>query len=410
MRKVLKNLILVCSLALLSNVALAQGKTPSAAKLHYDSGLMDKAKTAIDLAMENEKFNVKAKTWYIRGLIYAGIASDQTGLYGELADNPAQTALDSYKKALDILANASKPEKGVKEETEAAMANLYPIVINYGAQQFNAGGDEGARGALDAFLLAQKLKPEDPLAYAYAADIGYNLQDMEAVISSIKKLITLDIPADDTTSGIKSMTRYYAIYAFYLTSEEDDKETALQIAKQGVEKNKPESDPDTYLKLQRLMVSLYIELEQWDEAIENLTTVAEKSPSPESYFNLGRLYENKEEEDKAIEYYKKSIAVEDNYNALYNLAAIYFNKGAEIKKEVDQMDIDEYNKRGKEIEAQANEQFEKALPYFERVKELDLDVNQEENVLGPLVQLYKVFKREDDAKKAEARLKQIIGE
>lgn len=408
MKKTLKHLILVCVLALVSQASF--GQNANTAKLHYDSGLLDKAQTSIEKALANEKQAAKAKTWYVRGLIYAAIAIDQTGLYGGLDDNPVVKAKESYDKALEILGTQEKPEKGVKEDTEAAQKNLFAIAINYGANKFNEiGGQEGAETALKSFVLSQELDPTNPMGYAYSADIGYNLQKMDVVIPAIEKLLALDIKNDSLFSK-SGVARYYAIYAFHLNNDLDDKEKALEVAKEGVAESDPEKDPETYAKLQRLMVTLYIELEQWDEAITNLNAVAEKDPSADNFFNLGRLYENQQEEEKAIENYKKSIDAEANYNALYNLAAIYFNKGVEIKKEVDQMDIDQYNKNGKEVEAKANAEFEKALPYFEQARGLDLDDAQKENVLGPLIQLYKVFKDTEKAKQAEAEFNDLIGE
>jgi hypothetical protein len=55
-----------------------------------------------------------------------------------------------------------------------------------------------------------------------------------------------------------------------------------------------------------------------------------------------------------------------NYDALFNLGVFYFNDAVEMKKEVDNMSMQEYQQRGKEVEGRVCGRFQKAKPYFEQ--------------------------------------------
>src|SRR5687768_5668297 len=95
----MKKVLLVVAGNLLVGNAFAQ---IGAAQASYTAGKLDDAKTQIENAINNDKQKTKAKTWFYRGEIYRGIASDPTGVYSKLDSNAVQVALDSYKKAQEL--------------------------------------------------------------------------------------------------------------------------------------------------------------------------------------------------------------------------------------------------------------------------------------------------------------------
>jgi tetratricopeptide (TPR) repeat protein len=81
--------------------------------------------------------------------------------------------------------------------------------------------------------------------------------------------------------------------------------------------------------------------------------------------NLKQKYT--ESRNQAIDSYKKAIEVDpNNYDALFNLGVFYFNDAVELKREVDNMNMQEYQQRGKEVEGRVCGRFQKAKPFFER--------------------------------------------
>ncbi|TDB66951.1 tetratricopeptide repeat protein [Arundinibacter roseus] len=74
-----------------------------------------------------------------------------------------------------------------------------------------------------------------------------------------------------------------------------------------------------------------------------------------------------ESRNLAIETYKKALEVDpNNYDALFNLGVFYFNDAVELKREVDNMNMQEYQQRGKEVEGRVCGRFKKAQPFFEK--------------------------------------------
>ncbi|GAB3169592.1 hypothetical protein GCM10027291_20200 [Telluribacter humicola] len=72
--------------------------------------------------------------------------------------------------------------------------------------------------------------------------------------------------------------------------------------------------------------------------------------------------------------YQKALQVDpSNYDALYNLGVFYFNEAVELKKEVDNMNMQEYQQKGKEVEGRVCGRFKKAKPYFEKAVQAKAD-------------------------------------
>jgi len=83
---------------------------------------------------------------------------------------------------------------------------------------------------------------------------------------------------------------------------------------------------------------LYIQQKNWDKAIDVLNKEVTKNPqSDEGYYLLGAAYAEKENMDKMIENFDKSLAVSKKYEKEIKSAkkyhwANFFNKGGFFKK------------------------------------------------------------------------------
>ncbi len=380
-------------LLLLATFLLAAAHTHTfaqvgAAVLAMDAGTLDKAKEKIDEAIKDEKAVSKAKTWLVRGQIYSRIAADQTGVYSSLSDDPINIAMESFAKAKELDYDKEKDKKGgIYKNAEQELAGIHPIVINYGVGRYQA---DDLGGALDAFLIAQTTNPQDTIPFMYAADLAYGQERFEDFEKSVTKALEMNF---------EGKTRYFMLYSFYLLKEKEDKEKSLEIAEKGL-KLDPNTDPESYKQMQSIALQLYLDLNKVDEAItgieqslSNATTDEDKSLFN---FNLGVLYEKKGDNETALSYYDKSNAILPNYDALFNSGALFFNKAVEIKKEVDQMTLDEYNKKGAAVEEKAAVEFKKALPYFEKLYKMP--EGKTARVIGPLAQIYRIT---GDTKTAE---------
>ena len=385
-----KSTVLILTLSFIATVAFAQN--PGTAKLSYDAGKLNEAKEQIDKAIENEKHAAKSKTWYFRGLIYAGIASDQTGMFKKLDDNPIQKAYDAFMKAMEL-----EPEKkGSYDDAQKAIKDiLHPSIINWGVAKYQ---DDDISAALDAFVMAQKTNPADTLPYMYAADLAYQLEKFDVFKSCIQKVISQ--PA-------KNKIRYYAYYAFYLRDKEENNEEALKILNEGLKQDKT-LDRENYKLLQDMQLDLYIKTNKMEEAISEIKKTIDADPkNAKNYLNLGILLEKVEKPEDALKAYEKSIELDPTHDAIFNAGALFYNKGAKIIEVVNQMPLQEYNQKGKAEEEKAAVEFKKALPYFERLYKMD---SKDSQVLRPLFTLYQSLKMKDQADKISKEMEALFSE
>src|SRR3954469_445446 len=82
------------------NFSYAQKSKVNEAKSYYDEKSYDKAKTAIDMAVENEQTKSSDKAWYYRGLIYHALYKNPT--YGTLCNRCLETSYEAFNKALAL--------------------------------------------------------------------------------------------------------------------------------------------------------------------------------------------------------------------------------------------------------------------------------------------------------------------
>lgn len=78
--------------------------------------------------------------------------------------------------------------------------------------------------------------------------------------------------------------------------------------------------------------------------------------------------------NNALKTYEKAVAAQpENYDALFGLGAIYYNEGVELKREVDNMNMQEYQQKGKDVESKVCGRFKKSRPYFEKAAAINPD-------------------------------------
>jgi tetratricopeptide (TPR) repeat protein len=384
-----------------------KAQSPAAAKMEFDANMLQKAKDAIEKALENPKHSANWRTWYYRGLIYAAIPGH--AVYSKIDADPITKALESYKKA-DELAEKPADKKSVAD----AKKSMWVPFINFGVEMFNAGELDKA---YTSFKMGHELNPEeDTMGLMYAANAAYRLEKFDDFKPLAKEILA--------STKIKGKLQYYALYAFALTNEGRElqqkdsvgatkvKEEALKIVQEGLKLDKT-LDPDAYKNLEAISFGLYVDLNKLDEALSYMKKSIEQDPqNATNYFNMGILYERKGDTENALKSYEESSKIKPSFDAYYNIGAIYYNKGAEINKVAANMDLEEYNKKGKAIEDQAKVEFKKALPHFEKVYDLKLADNVDDKIklLSPMANLYRILGVKDKEEKFNKELKALTGE
>ena len=153
----MKKTIILLALVLSVSGAFAQKGKVTSAQTFKDSGKLDKALEAINEATDpaNEKAEKSLpwpKTWEVRGEIYQAIFQSKDANIKKLADDPLTTALESYKKALE-LDDKGKASNGVKIKLTLLTNDL----TNQAVEAFNANDYPAALKSFEQILEVQNL-------------------------------------------------------------------------------------------------------------------------------------------------------------------------------------------------------------------------------------------------------------
>ncbi|HLK97386.1 MAG TPA: hypothetical protein VK364_06425, partial [Hymenobacter sp.] len=212
MKKLL--LTLVAAAALTS--ASAQNSAVTNAILNQRQGLLDKARTDIDKAVQNEKTSKKAKTWYTRGEIYEAMAASPIYSKSLGAGEGTKAAFESYKKSIEL--DGKDGEYG--KQATAKLDNLYGMALNAGVENYNGKNyDE----AIKAYKMAQQIRPQDTTAYLYAAYAAEAKQDFAGAKSTYEQLMGMNYKSPQMYSRMLQIAR-----------QEKNEQEAMKVVEQAL--------------------------------------------------------------------------------------------------------------------------------------------------------------------------------
>ncbi len=381
----MKKIILTFTVTLMAFTLMAQKAQRTSAYMYNKNGQFDKAKEAIDAAIEHEKTKDDSKTWFYRGIIYSNIAlSAETA---EIDSEALEKSLESFEKAMVL-----DPEDKLRQMNE-----IGPRIEWIGGQYFSNGVDAFNENNFDAasvqfkkaFDVAQSIQKLDTLALLNAGLAAIRGDDYQNALTYYNNLIDLNIIEPD-------VYRYKA--AAYRGLGDTD-----EMMKTIADGRKVYPD-DAGLMLEE--INAYLAIGQGEKVVDDLKLLVEQDPENSSiFFVLGTIYGDETNEkmfslDTAEEYYTKALAVNpDYYDAVYNLGALYINESNKIQVEANDLPLSE-TKKYDEMTEQANEIIKKALPHLEKANELMPDNEETKQVL---VTIYTRFNMND-------KLKELKGE
>lgn len=361
----MKKTIFLLALVLTVSVAFAQKGKVTSAQNYKDTGKLDKALESIKEATDpsNDKSDKTLpwpKTWEVRGEIYQAIFQSQDANIKKLADDPLTTALESYKKALEL------DEKG--RNANSVKIKLTLLTNDLTTQAVNAFEANDYKGALKSFeqildiqdldiIKADNPGAVDTVIMFNAGLAAYNAKDFETAVKYYK---------ETTKYGYNGARTYSLIADSYLQMQ--DTVNAIATAQEGFEKYPDDNNVLTS------MIDLYLKTGQKEDAMKYLEMAIQQDPNNVTYhFAQGTLFESFGEEEKAIKAYEKAIEIDPEFfNAYYNLGALYYNKGVkqwDVAREVPPNENERYEAELKK----ADVWWEKALPYMEKCRELNPD-------------------------------------
>lgn len=330
------------------------------------------AQEAIDLAIVHDKTKDDPETWTIYALVNANIAT---------LDNVA----DAATKAASAIVKAKELDKEGKNASNIATASQM-----LGQYNFNQGvaswEKQDFKTAYEQFDKVLTFIPGDSTSTYYSGLAAIQNHDYTNAVAKYKLLVP-----------VKEFSAHKSIVVdlpkLYLSLK--DTTSALEYAALAA-KDYPE---DKDAAVQNIELNLIAGKE--GKVINDIEAQIQKDPNNKSlYYYLGIAYSAAENNDKAVEAYKKAVAIDPNYaDANKNAAATIING---VREQLNALNGDktlsnnDYNRKVTELK----EKIKEALPYL--LKSVDLDP-KDVDALKSLKGYYDF--QQDEAKSNELKAK-----
>lgn len=403
---------IIAAIALLAVSAASAQKAKVVSAYNYNKAFerdkdcedLKKGVESIESAINDEKTNTWAKTWYYGGNLYFNAALNQDADCSQQFEKPLDKTFDFYVKAMQYNIK-SEDASNLDIESDQGMLKLLGLIynketdfedptymrdilgqkfpylanafINTGVEAFQAEDYERALelseksvgvnafmnrfdslGMFNAALAAERLeKYDDALAYySVLTAVGYGGPDLFMYMASIHER------RGDTTKKMEVIRKGREAYP---------------------------KDPNLITE----ELSYLISTGQTDKALENFDDAIAADPSnPSLYYNRGIIYDQLKDTEKAATDYKKALEVDPAFfDAAYNLGAMYYNIGVEWNNKASGYGLNETAKY-KEATTKANDYFAKARPALEKAHELD---PADQATMASLVKIYAIVGEDD---------------
>ncbi|KGE12802.1 tetratricopeptide repeat protein [Sphingobacterium deserti] len=333
---------------------------------------LDAAKEAIDQAIVHDKTKDDAETWTVYALVNANLASVNS------TAEAATAASEGIKKATEL----DKDGKNA-ENIKVAGQLLGQFNFNQGVAAWEKQDFKTAYGSFDQAL---GYLPGDTTLTYYSGLAAIQNKDYPNAIEKFKELV----PAKEFSSHKSVMVD---LPKLYLSAQ--DTASAIEYAAQAAQAYPNDNDA----AVQNIELNLIVGNEaKVITDIEN--QIAKDGNNKSLYYYLGIAQSASNNNDKAIEAYKKAVSIDPNYaDANRNAAATIINGVRdELNALNDNKTLSNTDYNGKVTALK--EKIKEALPYLEKVVEIN---PADKDALRSLKGYYDF--QQDEAKSAEIQAK-----
>jgi tetratricopeptide (TPR) repeat protein len=381
----MKTRILTAALAMFTVVAFGQKKEIKRAGKAVEKGEYQEAKNYLQQAeaeLANADEDEKADFY-----LYKGYALIGTGENVPTADLMA--AADAFKKAAELGHDEAK--QGM---VAASNALVNGAIADQNAQKYAE--------AADKLFTGYQLNKQDTIYLYYAASNAVNGKDYNKALEYYEELRDLGFTGVETvytavnkeTGEVERMAskeqRDLFVKSGNYTNPKDEvaeskkgeiaKNIALIYIEKGedekaiaaMEEAKTENPGD--VGLMQAEADMYYRMEDMAKYREIMEKIVEQNPDDAVlYYNLGVSAAQMEENDRAIDYYKRAIELDPSMqNARINLAYVILAKERPIVEEMNSLGMSKADqKKYDELAEQRNQLYRDAMPHLEKVLEKD---------------------------------------
>jgi tetratricopeptide (TPR) repeat protein len=304
---ILSVLIALQSFAQTSQVQIARnslGKLQAAIRNNQDVKqqftILGEGIKAVENASKDKRTKKWPETWAIKAYFYS---------YLTLIDNDEQSSDDNYFRTLSLLDSVKMLNKYDENANLIEAATLNTIIKKQRkGNQAYAGNDFA-----NAFLYLKDVSdyfPKDSTLAINAALSAQNIRKYDNALTYFKR-------AKENGAGNPIVFQYLAS----LYASKFDTERAISTLEDGLKLN----PQNTFLVND--YINLLLDSEQYDKALESITTVLNYDKNNKIlYFLYGYLQQVKLNNDVAQKAYRSAINLDPNYfPALYQLAIAYID-------------------------------------------------------------------------------------
>ena len=399
------NILTAVAVSFLTMTAVAQKDQVKNAEDAIDDGNFAEAKAQLKVAESNlSGLNDKwQENFYLyKGKAYAG---------GNPTAEDMKTAASAFQKAAEM--GSDEAQEGL-----SALKNnlIQSAIADQNKQDFQA--------AADKLYTSYQLSKQDTVYLYYAANNLVQAQQFDKAAEYLEMLTELGYDGSGeayTAVNVESGEREN------IGSKE---QMDLMVKTNQYKEPKIEKIPSKKGEIAALIARIYISEEQYDKAIEAmdemgllqaeanmyyqmgekekareiLEEVASKDPSdPETFNNIALMYAEIEDTDKAIEFYKKALEVNPEYNqARINMIAAMLSEERVLIDEMNNLGMSKKdNARYDELDAERKELYKEVLPYLEKAMEVDPE-NKE--IVKTAMNLYTNLGEQEKADALKAKL------
>ncbi|WP_026916134.1 tetratricopeptide repeat protein [Christiangramia portivictoriae] len=407
------NILTAAAVSFLTMTTFAQKDQVKNAEDAIDNKNYTEAKAQLKVAEANlSELNDK---WQEKFYLYKGKAYSS----GNPSNEDVQTAAMAYAKAVEL----------GNEDASAALTQMKNDLINSAIED---QGKEDYKSAADKLYTSYQISKQDTVYLYYAANNLVNAQDYGKAVEYLEELSELGYDG----SG-KSFTAVNVE-----TGEKENmgsKEQMDLMVKTGQYKDpKVEPIPSKKGEIASLVARIYINQEEYDKAISSIDAAKAANPNdvdlllseanmyyqmgekeraisileeagnmdktnPGVYNNIGLMYAEIDNTEKAVESYKTALEIDSEFNdARINMVAAMLGEERAIIDEMNNLGMSKKdNARYDELDAQRKELYKKVLPYLEKAMEVDPD-NKE--IVKTAMNLYTNLDQQEKADALKAKL------
>lgn len=421
----MKKQILLVGIMMLSTLAFAQKKEIKKAEKLVKAGDISEAIGMIGVAeglISNADNDLKAQFYTIKGEAY--LADAGTNNFAKM-----KTAAESFAAAEKL--NVSK----FKSRLDVGKQNLRVALVNSAINDQNKKDYASAAEKLYTSYMGSKKDTSD---LYYAAGNAVNGKDYPTALKYYKELldqgytgirqefIATNIETGETTPFADKSDRDLALIGGNYTNPGDrmtesvkgdilqkvtliyisqgENEKALELMKEARATNPND------MSLVRSEADIAYKMGDMEKYSTLMTQVIKSDPNnPELYYNLGVGAAQQENDEKALEYYRKALELKPGYAlAEINIAAILLRGEGAIVEEMNGLGTSSKdNRRYDELKNNRKELYEEVLPLLESAIKTKTD-NVE--LVRTLMNLYSQLGQDDKFKAMKAKLADMEGE